>query len=77
MGLLYVFAFFVVYVMLWMGPELLEILGTTAPGPAQQRLAEETVQESLGRTELLIALVASLATVALGARFQFLPGLKA
>ena len=76
LGLLYVFAFFVLYIMLWMGPELLDLLGSTPPGPDQQKLAEELVQESLGRAELLIALIASLATVALGARFQFLPGLK-
>lgn len=75
MGLLYVGAFFFLYCLFFTFPTLYEILRTTAPGPEQERLAQEAVRAAV-RPKLPIALLAAIATTALATYAGVLPGTK-
>jgi hypothetical protein len=74
-GVIYVLMFFCLYGLLFVLPDLLDILEHVPAGPAQQRLAEEVAHRALG-TNVYFAFAAAVATVALGAYYKVLPGMK-
>jgi len=74
LSLLYVVVFFFVYAFLMVLPQLLDLLSSMPPGPEQEQAATRVAREG---THPLVAFVLSLATTALGAHFQVLPGMRA
>ena len=74
LALLYGVAFFFLYAFLLVMPELLSILQQVEPGPDQQEAATRAVQEAF-RPRFPWAVGLALATLALGARLEVLPGL--
>ena len=79
--LLYVAGFFLLYAMLFALPDL--IAGARALGPGPEELtpeemarAHEIARQALAGGKVLIALVASLATVGLGIWRDVLPGVR-
>ena len=75
LGLFYLFLFFFLYCMLLVSPQLYEAARSLPPGPDQEELAKQMVREAM-RPRLWIALVASVATTAIGARTGVLPGMR-
>lgn len=75
LGLLYFAAFFFVFGLLLVVPELAEVLETMPPGPEQQVAAREAVHEAI-RPRLPFALGLALLATAAGARFKLLPGFR-
>jgi hypothetical protein len=74
-GVIYVLAFFFLYGMLFVLPELLDVLERMPPGEDQQAVAQEVAHQALG-TNVYLALAAAIATVALGSYYRVLPGMK-
>lgn len=72
---LYLLAFFAIFSMLFVLPELLTVLRDSAPGPEQQRLAQEIVHRVAG-PRLPWAMALALGALGLGAYLQVLPGLR-
>ena len=56
-------------------PLLYEAARSVTPGPEQEEMAKQLVREAI-RPRLWIALVASVATTALGAKTGVLPGMR-
>ncbi|MCP5111212.1 MAG: hypothetical protein GY953_10285, partial [bacterium] len=75
LGLLYFMAFFMLFGLLLVAPELAKVLETTPPGPEQQAAAQEAVHAAF-RPHLPVALALALLTIVLGAYFKVLPGLR-
>ena len=75
-GLFYLAVFFFLYCLVLIAPDLWHVLRTVEPGPAQEQAAAEVAREAV-RGRLLLALMASLATTALGGKAGWLPGLRA
>jgi len=73
--LVYLAAFFVLYAMLLVLPELLDVLGNMPPGPAQEEAAREATRDAL-RGRLLWVFLLALVTSAVGAHYRVLPGLR-
>jgi len=71
--LLYVFFFTLAYGLAFVAPALWEVWRSLPPGPAQQEAARQAAQ---GAVHLRLALLAAIATTALGAWARVLPGLK-
>jgi hypothetical protein len=81
LALLYLAAFFLVYALLFVAPELWAGWRELAPSdrpitPEDVAPTKEAVKRAVGRGRLLIAFLGALATVALGARLRLLPGLR-
>jgi len=77
LGLFYLFGFFLLYCLLLVAPLLWSMAEPATPGQQEERtqaVAEATRQAI--RPKLPIALLAALATTALGARARVLPGLR-
>jgi hypothetical protein len=79
--LLYVAFFFLLYEMLFALPDLLAGARALGPGPEEltpeeMARAQEIARQALGGGKVLIALVASLATVGLGMWRGALPGVR-
>ena len=72
-SILYLLFFFVVFSFLMVLPDLLAILGTEATDSELEQAAKEATQAGF---QWQIALLASLAVTACGARYKFLPGLR-
>jgi hypothetical protein len=79
--LFYVAGFFLLYAMLFALPDL--VAGARALGPGPEELtpdelarAREIARQAMGGGKLLIALVASLATVGFGIWRDVLPGVR-
>ncbi len=75
LGLLYFGVFFLVWCMILVIPELVQVFETVPPGPDQETAASELVREAV-RPRLPMAFALSLATTALGAHFKRLPGFR-
>lgn len=75
LGLFYLFVFFFLYCLLLVSPQLYEAAQSVPPGPEQEEVAKQMVREAI-RPRLWIALVASVATTAIGARSGWLPGMR-
>jgi ABC-type sulfate transport system permease component len=75
LSLLYLFGFFLLYCLLFVAPELYEVLRNVPPGPEQEEAAREAAREAI-RPRLLYALGAALFTTAVGARAGWLPGMR-
>ena len=73
--MLYLFAFFILYCLLLVAPELLKVLSTVEPGPEQEEIAKEASRVAI-RGKLLPAFLLAALTVGLGGRFQVLPGFR-
>jgi ABC-type sulfate transport system permease component len=73
-GVIYVLFFFLLYGLLFVLPELLDILERVPPGPEQEALAKRAAREALG-SNVYTALAAAIVTVALGAYYRVLPGM--
>ena len=74
-GLFYLAAFFMLYALVLAAPALIEVATTVPPGPEQQEIAKQAAKEAL-QSRLWIAVVAAIATVALGIRAGVLPGTR-
>ena len=75
LSLLYLAAFFMVYSLALVAPELLEVLNTAPVGPEQERLAEEAARAAF-RPRLPIAIGLSLLTLGVLGYYQRIPGLR-
>lgn len=75
LSLLYFAAFFIVFGLLLVLPELNQVLATTPPGPDQQKAAEELVH-AVFRPRMPFAMVLAIAATAAGIWFKALPGLR-
>ncbi len=74
-GLFYLAAFFMLYALILAAPALIEVGTTVPPGPEQQEIAKQAAKEAL-QSRLWMAVVAAIATVALGIRAGVLPGTR-
>jgi hypothetical protein len=79
--LFYVAGFFLLFAMLFALPDLLAGARALGPGPEEltpeeMAQAQEIARQALGGGKVLIALVASLATVGLGIWRNVLPGVR-
>jgi hypothetical protein len=72
---LYLVGFFVLYALLLILPDLLDVLAQVPPGPEQEAIAREVAREAAA-PRLLPALALALATAGLGAYYRVLPGLR-
>lgn len=64
-----------VWAMILVIPELMQVLETVPTGPEQEAAASELVREAV-RPRLLMAFALALGTTALGAHFKRLPGFR-
>jgi hypothetical protein len=72
---LYLVGFFVLYALLLILPDLLDVLAQVPPGPEQEAIAREVAREAAA-PRLLPAFALALVTAALGAYYRVLPGLR-
>ena len=75
LSLLYLFAFFLLYCLLFVAPELHAVMQNVPPGPEQEQAAQEAVRQAVG-PRLPYALAAALATTVVATRAGWLPGLR-
>ena len=75
LSLIYLAAFFLIYSLALIAPELLEVLKTVPTGPEQERMAEEAARSAIA-PRLPIAIGLSLLTLGVGGYYQRLPGLR-
>jgi len=75
LALVYVVAFFTLYAVLLILPELLRVLAEVPPGPEQQEIAEQVAREA-ARPRIAYAMALALLSVGLGSYLKILPGLK-
>jgi hypothetical protein len=73
--ILYFAAFFLLYALFLVAPALLDVARRVPPGPELQAASFEAARGALSR-RFPIALVASIATLALGIFARVLPGLR-
>ncbi len=74
-AILYFLLLVLLYSRLLIAPELYEVWQTTPPGAEQEARANEVARETVG-PRLPLAVALAIATVAAGAHYGFLPGLK-
>lgn len=74
-GLFYLAAFFFLYCLILIAPDLWHVLRTVEPGPAQEQAAAEVARVAI-RGRLLLALMAALATTGVGGKAGWLPGMR-
>jgi hypothetical protein len=74
-GLFYLAGFFFLYCLVILAPDLWHVLQTVPPGPEQEQAAAEVARQAI-RGKLLLALMAALATTAIGGRAGWLPGMR-
>jgi hypothetical protein len=72
---LYLFAFFFLYCLLLVAPELVEVARSHPPGPDQEAAAREAARRAM-RPRLPVAFGLALATVAIAGHLGKLPGLR-
>ena len=75
LGLLYAVAIFFLYCLLLVMPELLDVMRSVPPGPAQEEAAREAAYEAT-RRRLPWALVATILTLIVAAYTRALPGMR-
>ena len=75
LSLLYLFGFFLLYGLLFVAPELYEVLQNVPTGPEQEQAAQEVTRRVV-RPRLPWALAASLVTTVAAARAGWLPGMR-
>ena len=75
LGLFYLAGFFFLYCLIFIAPELWHVMQAVPPGPDQEKAAADAAQQAI-RGRLLLALMASLATTALGSKAGWLPGMR-
>ena len=75
LSLLYLSGFFLLYCLLFVAPELYEVMQNVPPGPEQEQAAQEITHQVI-RPRLPYALAAALATTVLAARAGWLPGMR-
>jgi hypothetical protein len=73
--ILYFAGFFLLYAAALVAPALLEVARSVPPGPAQETASYDAARAALS-ARMPIALVAALATLALGIFARVLPGLR-
>jgi hypothetical protein len=73
--IVYFAAFFLLYAAVLVAPALFEVARSVPPGPEQQAASYDAARAALS-ARFPIALVASLATLALGIFARVLPGLR-
>jgi hypothetical protein len=78
LGLLYLFAFFLLYALLLVAPELSALTRPAAPGDeaALEQAAYAAARGAFSPARMLVALLAALATVGVAGRAGRLPGLR-
>ena len=75
LSLLYLFGFFLLYCLLFLAPELYEVMQNVPTGPEQEQAAQEVARQAV-RPRLPYALAAALATTVVAARARWLPGMR-
>ena len=75
LSLLYLFGFFLLYCLLFVAPDLYEVMQNVPTGPEQQQAAQEAARQAI-RPRLPYALAAALATTVVAGRAGWLPGLR-
>ena len=75
LSLLYLFGFFLLYCLLFVAPELYDVLQNVPPGPEQEEAAREVARRAI-RPRLPFALAAALVTTVVAARAGWLPGMR-
>ena len=75
LSLLYLFGFFLLYCLLFVAPELLEVMRNVPTGPEQEQAAREAARQAV-RPRLPFALAAALVTSVIAARAGWLPGMR-
>jgi len=73
---LYLGGLFLVFAMLLILPQLLDVLESVPPGPEQEAVAKEVAQKAAAPL-LLPAFLLAVLTTGLGAYYRVLPGLRA
>ena len=72
-GIFYLVIFFFLFSFLQVLPDLIDLLGSMPPGPAQERAAEDVAREGVNP---LVSVVLSLIATSLGSYYQVLPGMR-
>jgi ABC-type sulfate transport system permease component len=75
LSLLYLFGFFLLYCLLFVAPELHDVMQNVPIGPDQQQAAQEAARQAV-RPRLPYALAAALVTTVVATRAGWLPGLR-
>jgi hypothetical protein len=75
LGIFYLFGLFFLYSMLLVLPEMIDVLETVPTGPAQEQAALEATRAAASE-RMPWAFVGSIATVLIGAKQGWLPGLR-
>jgi ABC-type sulfate transport system permease component len=75
LSLLYLFGFFLLYCLLFVAPELYEVLRNVPTGPEQEQAAREAARQAV-RPRLPYALAAALVTTVVAVRAGWLPGMR-
>ena len=75
LGLFYLAVFFILYCLALIAPALWNVLRTVPPGPELEQAAAEVAKTAI-QGRLLLALMGSLATTALGSKLGWLPGMR-
>lgn len=75
LSLIYLFTFFFFYCLVMVAPALYEVAQSIPPGPEQEAAAAAAAKEAI-QPRLLVAVLGSVLTVALGVWAKVLPGLK-
>jgi Na+-transporting methylmalonyl-CoA/oxaloacetate decarboxylase gamma subunit len=73
--LVYFAAFFLLFALILVVPEMARVLESTPPGPEQQEAAQELVH-AVFRPRLPIAIALAIGATAAGIWFKVLPGLR-
>lgn len=76
LGLLYFAAFFCLFGLLLVVPEMLNVLESTPTNPEEQEAAAKAAVHAVFRPRMPYAFLLALLTTAAGARFRLLPGFR-
>jgi hypothetical protein len=76
LGLLYLFGLFFLFCFVLAAPTFWHVFRTTEPGPEQQEIAKQAVQEAMSLTRLGLALGLAALVTLIGGRFRLLPGTR-
>ena len=75
LGMIYVMAFFALYCVALITPQLWHVLQTVPTGPEQERVAQELAKRAI-QPRLLLALGLAIGTTAIGMAKGWLPGTR-
>ena len=75
LSLLYLFGFFLLYGLLFVAPELYEVMQNVPTGPEQEQAAQEVTRQAI-RPRLPYALAAAVITTVVATRAGWLPGMR-